>query len=531
MDPRLGLLDISARLGQDHRVLEAYTRLFAGPTLDVEIDPEIRRYTPPSEPKGAVLLPLTQGMDSVISYSYCVLAHAFRTRGYRPILPLCHWDLDMCIQKEHGRDDGSACARCHYYGLDLLDSFGLDHLEMATLLSDGYEPPAIDESPPKSLSYRDVEVSDYAKATVRRVLKKRLIDYDSREEREMYRRLLRSAMTLVDVAHEIFDREDVLATIAHHPMYVYGGLFLAVAETRDVPAVSVAPGYNDQTLIFGNQRNRTAIPQFTEFEFLKRVVEEPLTEDQRGEVDRIMGGRVEGTGVRVHPAADADESVSVTDDRTTVALFTNLMWDASLEADNVVFTSAYAWVSSTIEYLAEADDVTLVVKPHPAEAMRSTRQGMAQWLRANYDPLPENVVLLEPETDVSPYKLLEDIDVGVVYNSTLGLEMAYWGEPVIVVSDTHYRGLGFTHDPGSVREYLDLLDRGAELEVDTAMHRRAQRYAHFLFTQKQIDFPFYHQSDLDIELLPVSHDEVAPGNEAFDRIVERVLADEPVVAR
>lgn len=529
MDWKRRALALAARLGYDSALIDTYTRV-RGPVADgFEVDEDIRNFTlSDDDVRGDVLLPLTQGRDGTVSYSYCILAHAFRVRGYRPIVPLCDADLDLCIRKEHRPDDLSTCAICSHYGESLLEAFGIDYLRMGSssaIRGSTREVPTDDIGP---VEYRGIDVSGRAKATARRFLKKRLLDYDDPYEREVYHRFLRSGMDIVDYANELFDEYDVRATVAHHPTYIYGGLYLSVAEQRDVPAITVQPGYSDRTLHFGNHRNRSGLPQFTPRDRVEEFISEPLSEEERGEIDRLMEARSAGEGVRIHPSADSEGSLGLDDYENVVGLFTNLMWDASLETDTITFTSTYNWVSTTIEYLRHQENTALVIKAHPAEEILRTEVGMINWIRDNYDPLPDDVRLLPPDTDISPYKLMNQIDVGVVFNSTLGLEMPYYGVPVVVVGDTHYRGLGFTYDASTVEEYFDRLDDLDGLEVTDEMRARAQRYAHFLFIRKQIDFPFYTQSGTDIELLPVSHGDVAD-SEVFDTVVEAVLADDLVL--
>lgn len=529
MDWKRKILLQASRLGVADELLLTYDRIKGINGWDFKIDSKIREYSvEPDEVQGDVLLPLTQGQDQAISYSYCVLAHAFKTRGYRPVMPLCHNDLELCLRKENDSNNRSTCAICHSYGQKLLTAFGLDPTPIQEILPDNYKSASIPEDDIHSYSYKSIDVSGFAKATTRRYLKKRMIDYNDPSEFDIYWRLLESAVTLVDCSLALFDENDFKAVIAHHPTYVYGGIYLEVAEKFDVPPVTVQPAYSDQTLHFGNNRNRSPLPQFTDEEYVESTISNPLSDSEQEAIDDLIQSRVKGTGVRIHPVAEAKKSLGVENERTKIGLFTNLMWDASLEADTVVFTSVYGWINTTIEYFAQRSDIELVIKAHPAEELLDTKVGMVNWIRSNYDPLPENVILLEPTTNVSPYELIQEIDLGVVFNSTLGLEMAYQGIPVVVVSDTHYRGLGFTFDPTSVNEYFSLLEQSGEIEMTESMQTRAQRYAHFLFIRKQIDFPFYSQDGTKIKLLPVTHNDVA-NNEIFDTIIQNAVEGSPIV--
>ena len=71
--------------------------------------------------------------------------------------------------------------------------------------------------------------------------------------------------------------------------------------------------------------------------------------------------------------------------------------------------------------------------------------------------IPENIHLISAEDQTNTYDLLEIADVGLVYTTTVGLEMAMSGVPVLVVGQTHYRGKGFTFDPSTWEDYFSML--------------------------------------------------------------------------
>ena len=61
----------------------------------------------------------------------------------------------------------------------------------------------------------------------------------------------------------------------------------------------------------------------------------------------------------------------------------------------------------------------------------------------------------------------------------------------MVVSDTHFRGAGFTIDINSRDEYFDLLANWDDSNTDRArISTLATRYAYLLFERYQVDFPF-----------------------------------------
>jgi capsule polysaccharide export protein KpsC/LpsZ len=210
-----------------------------------------------------------------------------------------------------------------------------------------------------------------------------------------------------------------------------------------------------------------------------------------------------------------------------VGMFTNLIWDASLEIEEAPFPDVFDWIGRTIELLSGRTDLELVIKTHPAEAMLGTNERVDEWIQEQYAPLPDNVRLLSPEADVNTYQLIKDLDAGIVYNSTVGLEMALEGRPVVVGGDTHYRDLGFTIDAEDPEDYADILSSVTDLRCTDEMRTRARRYGYLLFVRKH--FPIFSYGSDDRSLPPVEHEDIAPGASNFDTIVERIVDGDPVL--
>ena len=87
--------------------------------------------------------------------------------------------------------------------------------------------------------------------------------------------------------------------------------------------------------------------------------------------------------------------------------------------------------------MAQRDDVELIIKVHPnlggnyyigkATDELSTYQQMRS-------SLPPNVRIVLPEDAVNVYALTDAADVGLTFGSTIGLEMAMLGKPVLLSS-------------------------------------------------------------------------------------------------
>jgi hypothetical protein len=142
--------------------------------------------------------------------------------------------------------------------------------------------------------------------------------------------------------------------------------------------------------------------------------------------------------------------------------------------------------------------------------------------------LPDNVRIIPPESEINTYDLIELASVGLVYTTTVGLEMVMSGVPVIVAGQTHYRGKGFTHDPETLEEYVHLLDRIPEQNkapsVDEGQVDLAWRYAYRFF----FEFPFVFPWHLigfwdDIEERPLEHVLEGSNLNKYERTIQALV--------
>ena len=90
---------------------------------------------------------------------------------------------------------------------------------------------------------------------------------------------------------------------------------------------------------------------------------------------------------------------------------------------------------------------------------------------------------------MSSYALIEQADAVLVHASTIGLEAALLGKPVLVSADVHYRGKGFTRDVEGPEHLVTLLDSARTLRLTPEEHDLAITYAHLFFFEAMIPIP------------------------------------------
>ena len=182
------------------------------------------------------------------------------------------------------------------------------------------------------------------------------------------------------------------------------------------------------------------------------------------------------------------------DDRPLVLLATNVLGD-SLTLGRQVFSQSMAeWIARTVQYFSGRPDVQLVIRIHPGEVL-THGQSMSDVVHQVLPRLPEHIRLIGPKEKVNTYDLVETADLGLVYTTTVGMEMAMYGIPVIVSGSTHYRGRGFTNDPDSWVNYFkmlgNILSKPSAYRLSRQQVESAWEYAYRFFFEYPRPFPWH----------------------------------------
>ena len=294
-------------------------------------------------------------------------------------------------------------------------------------------------------------------------------------------------------------RHDVLV-VPNGSILEFGAVY-RVARTLGVPVV---------TYEFGEQRGRMWLAQNAE------VMQQDttalwaarggaaLSESERGSIRSLYAARRGGMlwsnfarrwqAAESQGAQEARRQLQLEQDKPLVLLCTNVVGD-SLALGRQVFTEGMAeWLAQTVRHLAARSDLQLVVRVHPGE-LRGAGYPSAEIVEQAVPELPAHVKVVPPGSQINTYDLIELAQVGLVYTSTAGLEMAMAGVPVIVAGKTHYRGKGFTHDPATMADYLETLDRllglGSSNRLSLEQVELAWRYAYRFFFEYPFPVPWH----------------------------------------
>ena len=327
-----------------------------------------------------------------------------------------------------------------------------------------------------------------------------------------------------------------LVVIPNGSIMEFGAVYQA-ARYLEIPVV---------TYEFGEQRGRVWIAQNSEVmrqetSALWRARSGlALSPEQLGQVRRLFEARQQASawqnfarrwqGVPSAGGKQARASLGL-DSRPIVLLATNVIGDSLTLGRQVFSDSMTEWLKRTVAYFAERPDLQFVVRIHPGELI-TKGPSVADVVHQVFPEVPENIKIVPADAPVNTYDLIEIANLGLVYTTTAGLEMAMSGLPVIVVGRTHYREKGFTFDPDSWDSYFEVLsqalndpDRYRLTESQVAC---AWAYAYRFFFEYPHPFPWHlvHQWD-DVKEWPIERVLSEEGQSVFGSTF-RYLAGEPV---
>jgi hypothetical protein len=277
------------------------------------------------------------------------------------------------------------------------------------------------------------------------------------------------------------------------------GVFYRVASYLGIPTI---------TYEFGEQRNRIWLALNKEVmrqetdDLWAAYRDRPMSERELEKIRELFASRQKADlwknfsrrwqVLPSHGGEQVRQSLGL-DDRPVALLAANVIGD-SLTLDRQMFSNNMTeWLERTVQYIAERSDLQLVVRIHPGE--RHTKgPSVTAIVKQALPSIPENIRLIGADEKINTYDLVEIADLGLVYTTTVGLEMAMSGVPVVVIGQTHYREKGFTLDPRSWEDYFSLLDRFAQDQQSFNLTREqvdlAWQYAYNFFFEYPAPFPW-----------------------------------------
>ncbi len=363
------------------------------------------------------------------------------------------------------------------------------------------------------------------------------VDMDAPKDRALYELRMKRNTFAALAALEWMQTHKPDVVLIPNGLILEMGVVFRVARYLNIPAVTFE--FNDQREQIWLAQNTSIMRQDTDY-LVRERCSLPMTDEMYERLADLenarRGARVWGKSRRLWQYVSA-QGVEQTrnalglDERPVVLLAANVLGDSLTLGRNIFAGSMSEWITRTVQYFAGRTDVQLVVRIHPGEKIVPQAKSMGTVVREALPELPGHIHVIGALDNINTYDLIEIANLGLAYTTTVGVETAMNGIPVISCGDTHYRGRGFTIDPNSWDAYFVTL---ASVLSDLPAHRlteeqtaKAWNYAYRFFFEYPRPFPWRLMNFWDdLEVWPVEKVLSDEGKAQFEDTF-RVLVGEP----
>lgn len=475
------------------------------------------------------------------------LAKALAVRGHQPMFLGCSRELSESCNNANYPDglSESRCSSCYLYTRRFFELSGVDTKWMGEYLSvPDYQRAeglinSLSREKYEAFEYKGVALGQLARHSVAHYLRTGGIGQDDLS-RDIYRKFLINSILVTDVSSKLLDEfaPDVVTMLGGYFMPEH--VMMELAQARDIHVVTyeIAMLAQDALMI---QHNKAI--DYDDPENWDKYKEQPLNTEENRILDEYLLERSEGgrSVVNYWPDKVEDrklicETLGIDLSKRTAILFPNITWDSALFEKDIAFDGMFDWLNRTIDFFIAHPEYQLIVRAHPAEVILpgSLRESVILYINKQYPALPENVILVEPESKFSSYAFMDMSQCGLSYASTTAMELGVRGIPTLVAGEVHFRRKDFTIDIDDASAYWDLLDNVMSGKSPLSREKiieMARRYSYFTFFRTSMPFSKVHCGADDLPVFTYDDiSELLPGKDrSLDIICSGITNGTPFI--
>jgi len=311
----------------------------------------------------------------------------------------------------------------------------------------------------------------------------------------LYRRYIRSAAHIADVAQSILERLQPRAVVVFNGVSFPEAIVRETALRMGIPVITHEVGIRPLTAFFTHGQ-ATAYPIEIPDEF-------QMSPQQKAQLDAYLEDRFHGrftmAGIQFWPEMEAlgDELLSKIESyERMVVVFTNVIFDTSQVHANILFEDMFDWLRSVVDFAREHPETLFIVRAHPDELRpgKESQETVEEHLAVSGGNELPNLVFLGPRRYVSSYDLIRRAKLVMVYNSTIGLEATLLGKVVLCGGKARYTSYPTAYLPDTIEEYFSLAEQfmgDEDPRPPTQFIEHARRFTYFQHYLTSLDFSAY----------------------------------------
>jgi hypothetical protein len=419
---------------------------------------------------GTIIFPSFFGANSNFTLFVLLLSKYYLAKGYNPVLVVCNASIPIC-QKENiirsRRFNPFFCHECWNGYKKIASETGIDIIYLNDLISvsSGGKIKNVyreieklrDFDECRSFVAENIPVGEFALKSALRFYLKGSPDRDA-VFLEIYKRFLKSIFITGLAFNELFTAEkNIIRAVIHNGTLGLEATIRYACHQRSVAYMTYETYMGENTLIY--KKNNEVMLLDWEKEMRTFYDTNSLPEN----FGKVVDGFFRELRVGKHKYAVLNKTGSTPYPNPYgkyVCAFTNLNFDTTVIGRNTIFTDMEEWLISLINYWEKNEnEIKLVIRVHPAEVkmVTGTREFIGEKLKSRIRT--NNILLIDSDEQANAYDLIEGMEYGLIYSSTIGLEIAYSGKACLVAGKPFYRNKPFVLTPDTKEKYFELLDQ------------------------------------------------------------------------
>lgn len=491
---------------------------------------EVARHAPAPSGKPIVFFKASTGIDDLSWNSgfHLLTSWALRLQGVPVLYFACHAGMSHCVlgtnrddvhkeppcrscihqsntlytgaesvpvgsslDKTEGLDAGQRASRAYTFGFDRDAGLerALKDLSLDQLMAFEWPKPVGSRSTPAG--GESIPLGSLCLPGLRWILRRHNLDDDA-DTRFLLREYILSAWNVAGKFGQLLDRTKPRAVVVFNGQFFPEATARYMAQARGIRVITHEVGLQPASAFF-TDGEATAYPMRIPQEF-------ELSAEQNARLDEYLQQRFEGrfsmAGIQFWPSMrglDGAFLVKAARFKQIVPVFTNVIFDTSQPHANTIFADMFAWLEVVLEAIRAHPETLFVIRAHPDETRtrKESRETVQEWVSRNgADRLP-NVVFIAPKEYLSSYELIQRSKFVLVYNSTIGLEAAILGKPVLCGGRARFTQYPTVFFPSSISEQQDTLRRFLDVDAITVppeFQRNARRFLYFQLFKTSLPF-------------------------------------------
>ncbi len=323
---------------------------------------------------------------------------------------------------------------------------------------------------------------------------------ENKISKELYERYATSSLRICFCYEKILSIESIDTGVWVHGIYVPHGILNKIFKKKKINFYNYNTSYRENRFYF--TKNDTYHKVFPR-ESSEQLSLDNFTESELQQAKEYLLSREKGSQdwqqFNNDPLKDSMQELKKIgfkeDEKDLAVLFTNVVWDARLHFQENLYDDMVEWIKDTVDFFKTSASKKLIIRVHPGELISHSVSREKVACLDFLQNLPENILLVPPESKISSYFLASISKLNLVYATKMSMELCLYDAPIVCCGDAWVKGKNATVDPSSKKEFLEILNlRDWEALNKKINKKKGLSYSHYLFEKKPIFFPYFKVS-------------------------------------